>query len=166
MTSIPISRRASELIAGDRIAAGFLPEGDPAGVVFVLNYTAHRAPWTFVAYQFPDAVVDSDNFLANAVIPLEAVADRSGLGFSREPDDPAPVSSGRVPLHVAPTLSGIAVDGHKLVTDDEHPAESSFAPNATLKDSPDPMYPEGEPTEPDGRVIGRAPADEPASETT
>jgi hypothetical protein len=26
-----------------------------------------------------------------------------------------------------------------------HPAESSFAPGATLKDSPDPMYPEGEP---------------------
>lgn len=25
-----------------------------------------------------------------------------------------------------------------------HPAESSFAPNATLKDSPDPMYPEAE----------------------
>jgi hypothetical protein len=135
MTSIPIWRRASELIAGDRIAAGFLPEGDPADVVFVFNYTAHSVSWTFVAYQFPDAVVDSDSFLASAVIPLEAVADRSGLGFSREPDDPAPMS-GRVPLLVAPTLSGIAVDGHKLVTDDE----------------------------PDGRVIGRAAVDESASE--
>jgi hypothetical protein len=41
-----------------------------------------------------------------------AVADESGLAYSREADDPTPISPARVPLH-----TGSVVDGGQLVTD-------------------------------------------------
>lgn len=41
-------------------------------------------------------------------------ADPTGQLYSREADDPTPVSPARGPLHVAAALSGIAEDGHRL----------------------------------------------------
>lgn len=112
-TSEPVMRPAANLTVGDRIAAGFLPERDAAEVGFVHHHLRGEDPWVFVAYHFPGgAVPNSSYFRADAQIPLEGVADFTGLTFSREPDDPTPVSPARVPLH-----TGSVVDGGELITD-------------------------------------------------
>lgn len=101
MTHQTISRSADLLTVGDRIAGGFLPPTrEPAEVAFVHPYQLGTSSWVFVAYLLPGGAPDSDRWLADAMIPLDAIADPAGLGYSREPDDdPTPVSPGRVPLH-------------------------------------------------------------------
>jgi len=89
---------AAKLAVGDRIAAGFLPDGEPATVVYVEPYEREHdgQSWVFVAYRFADGYGESDNFLAHGKIPLESVAD-DGHGYSREPDEVTP--EGRIPAH-------------------------------------------------------------------
>lgn len=108
------TKAAADLAPGDRIASGWLPEGEAADVLLAIPYSAHRSDWVFVAYRhFGDGYPAADSFLADAVVPLEVVADASGLGYSREVDDPTPVSPARVPMH-----TGAVVDGGRLVRDD------------------------------------------------
>lgn len=78
-----VQRPASNLVVGDRIAAGFLPQSEAATVVYVLPYTSHGKDWVFVAYQFDDGIPDRDDFRAAGLIPLEASGDASGLGYGR-----------------------------------------------------------------------------------
>jgi hypothetical protein len=100
MTTQTITRPAAHLNVGDRIADGFLPPTrEPAEVVFVHPYQLGTSAWVFVAYTLPGGAPDSDRWLADAQIPLEAIYDPAGLGYSREADDPTPVSPARVPLH-------------------------------------------------------------------
>lgn len=95
-TSEPIMRVASQLVPGDRIAAGFLPNGDSAEVLFTTPYRlGERDSWVLVVSRFADGAADSDHFLADAQIPLEGLADFTGLTYSREADDPRPVSPAR-----------------------------------------------------------------------
>lgn len=102
-------KRADALRPGDRIAPGFLPLGDPAEVLFTYRYTNSETPWVTVVHRDEDGLPDVDFFLAEALVPLESAGD--GLDYSREPDDPTPVSPARVPLHV-----GEVRDGDQLVT--------------------------------------------------
>jgi hypothetical protein len=110
MTHPTISRPAAELVRGDRIAAGFLPQRRTGEVRFAETY-ATDCDWTLVVYRYPDDVIEADHFRADADIPLDAVAD-TGHGYSREADDPTPVSPARVPLH-----TGAVVDGDELIVD-------------------------------------------------
>jgi hypothetical protein len=103
---------AYELQAGDRIAAGFLPSSLPADVIFVEVYDNPRGEtWVFVAFREDGYGPSSDVFMANARVPLEALAD-DGMGYSRPADDPTPVSPARAPLH-----TGSVVEGDHLVID-------------------------------------------------
>jgi hypothetical protein len=96
-TGDPIERPAVQLTVGDRIAAGFLPEREAAEIVFVHRYLLAEDPWVFVAYTLPGGAPGSTYLRADARIPLTVMAD--SFGYSREPDDPTPVSPARVPLH-------------------------------------------------------------------
>jgi hypothetical protein len=99
-TGDPLERPAVQLTVGDRIAAGFLPEREAAEIVFVHRYLLAEDPWVFVAYTLPGGAPGSTYLRADARIPLEYLADASGLTYSREvADDPTPVSPARVPLH-------------------------------------------------------------------
>ena len=139
VTETTVWRAASEVAAGDRIAAGFLPDGDPAEVLFTTTYrlSANREPFVLVVYRADDSDPDDYHFRADSRIPLAAAAgagpygvanwraplsdferragvvDPTGLDYTladSEPDDPTPVSPGRVPLH-----TGAVVDGGQLV---------------------------------------------------
>lgn len=113
--SEPVMRPAAQLAVGDRIADKWLPLYHAADVLFVAPYRRGRTDWVLVAYRYPDGSLDSSHFLADALIPLEAVADFTGLTYTRtdsEPDDPTPVSPARVPPH-----TGSVVDGDVLITD-------------------------------------------------
>jgi hypothetical protein len=94
-TGDPVERPAVQLTVGDRIAAGFLPEREAAEIVFAHRYLLAEDPWVFVAYTLPDGAPGSTYLRADARIPLERLADASGLTYSREADDPTPVSPAR-----------------------------------------------------------------------
>lgn len=97
-SSEPTYRAAADLVAGDRIIAGFLPATSfPATVVWADPYALYGRDWVFVVWEFPNGGRQGDGFLADALIPLEYSADAHG--FSRDADDPTPVSPARVPLH-------------------------------------------------------------------
>jgi hypothetical protein len=118
-----LTRRADQLVPGDRIAAGFLPSAQPAAVLFVHTYVSRNLgeAWVFVAHQEDGYGPSSDYWLAGALIPLEYAAD--SFGYSRDADDPTPVSPARGVMH-AVALEGVATprtvkasDGDVLVTD-------------------------------------------------
>lgn len=92
-------KAAKDLKPGDLIAAGFLPSLQPATVLLAVTYGADHEPWTFLVHRHAADEPLVDYFLADALIPLESVADASGMSYSREADDPTPVSPDRVPLH-------------------------------------------------------------------
>jgi hypothetical protein len=92
--------------------------------------------------------------------PLQLVAVGEDISFAQGPDGEVVYASDRAAelLGVDKTTARTLFDGHntredlgRLVAEifgpRRHPAESSFAPAATLKDSPDPMFPEGEPVD-------------------
>src|SRR4051812_39241284 len=103
MTHPTISRSADLLTVGDRIAEGFLPPTrEPADVAWLHPYQLGASSWVYVSYLLPGGTPDSERFLADAMIPLEALADPIGLSYTRvdsDDDDPTPVSPARVPLH-------------------------------------------------------------------
>ncbi len=66
---------AADLNPGDRIAAGFLPDGDAADIEYVRPYEAHGDRWVLVVHRFDDGVYDSWAFLADKPIPLQRRAD-------------------------------------------------------------------------------------------
>lgn len=115
------TKRADELVVGDRIAGEQLPlySDGPAEVVFarVHEYDG-RDRWVFVAFALGDGFHDSTSFRPEAEIQIESFADPTGLGYSREaePDDPRPVSPGRVPLHTgAMTADGLVDETNETV---------------------------------------------------
>jgi hypothetical protein len=128
--SVRKSKRADELVVGDRIAGEQLPlySDGPAEVVFVRVHD-YVGPdrWVFVAFALDDGFHDSTSFRPEAEIQIEQLADPTGMGYSREtePDDNRPVSPGRVPLH-----TGAMVDGNQLVDEtDGDEAPPCYVPN-------------------------------------
>lgn len=119
----PLSRPAGQLAPGDVIASPFLPHGRAAEVLHILPYTSRGVAWVQVTHRTDDWAPIADLFLASADIPLEFLAGDDGFGYSREPDDPTPVSPARGVVH-----TGSVVNGDELVLDDEdelpvrHPA--------------------------------------------
>lgn len=111
-SKVPPTKAAGELKPGDRIATGFLPGSlSPADVLFVFPYIGRDdLAWVFVAYREHGYSPESERLLAASQIPVESVDD--GFGYSREADDPTPVSPGRVPLH-----TGSIVRDSELVID-------------------------------------------------
>jgi hypothetical protein len=73
-TDIRTTKRADDLSAGDRIAPGFLPTGQPAEVLFVQPYELKGEAWVRVVYQFEDGDVDSDRFTAGGRIWVDRLA--------------------------------------------------------------------------------------------
>lgn len=110
-------RRAAALVKGDRVAGAVLPTAREFGDVEFVGDFQMREPWVMVVFRLDDGRLESQCFLADAVIPLEHAADSAGFAYSREADeDPRPVSPARVPLHTA-ALEGAA--GSSTV----HPSE-------------------------------------------
>jgi hypothetical protein len=104
VTASPVSRRADELVVGDRILHEFLPSPwfrEPGEVVFIKVHDYRKGRYVFVAYMQDSGFYDSTSYEPGGevgVIP----ADPIGLDYSRAddaPDDPTPVSPARVPLH-------------------------------------------------------------------
>jgi hypothetical protein len=102
---------ADELARGDRISAKFLPLRGPADVRYVEPFTSDT-DWVLVAYRYDDGVIEASHFLADTLIPVERRADDTGLHYSREADDPTPVSPARAPSHV-----GSVIEGNELIVD-------------------------------------------------
>jgi hypothetical protein len=118
--SEPVMQDARLLTVGDRIGPGFLPRRQPAEVAFVHHYSIGDEAWVFVTYVYPDNWPDADYFRGHAKIPLTVMAD--AFGYSREADDPTPVSPARVPLHTGSVVKGneLIVDGPELGPDPNH----------------------------------------------
>ena len=117
------TKAAADLKPGDRIAEGFLPTGEASEVLFVHSYQGadDRYAWALVVYRWSDGTADADHFIADKQIPVEPT-DPTGLGFSREADDPTPVSPARVPLH-----TGGVVEGGQLVDETLPPHKQDAA---------------------------------------
>ena len=81
-----VKRAARDLVAGDRIAAGFLPFKVASDVVFVYPYTNSGRDWILVVHRYDDGDPDVDFFLADKPIPLERLAEPAGR------EDVAPVA--------------------------------------------------------------------------
>jgi len=114
--SEPVMQPAARLSVGDRIAPDFLPSRAAAEVVVVYPFTSQGRDWVLTAHREVDGDgVNVDYFYADAEIPLEAVADFTGLTYTRadsEPDDPTPVSPARGPLRTGSVGDdGLVVDG-------------------------------------------------------
>lgn len=113
VAAVTTTRTAAGLVPGDRIAGDFLPAvPEGADVEFVGGYQLLDERWVMVVFRLDDGLLYSDSFLADAKIPLERTAADLGHGFSREADDPTPVSPARVPLH-----TGSVVEGDELIVD-------------------------------------------------
>jgi hypothetical protein len=161
-TTIPIPRTAAELVVGDRIAAKFLPTGESADVVFTLNYASYDKFWTFVAFQFPDGVVESDSFLSNASIPLESLA-YTVRDVEPEQVEAAPGVDATAVGRPAGRAVARPEPNRCAVADPHGPHRAEFAPVLEIEAFDCPGVDDDVP---EGRVIGRAPVDEPASETS
>lgn len=75
-------RPAGQLAPGDRIAPGFLPDGEAAEVRYVEPYQLTGEPWALVVCRLHDGYPESHYFRADSPIPLEALADATGANFS------------------------------------------------------------------------------------
>lgn len=71
---IRTTKRADELSAGDRIAPGFLPTGEPANVLYVHPYQLGDEEWALVVHQVDGCKPDSDCFLAAGQIWVDRLA--------------------------------------------------------------------------------------------
>lgn len=87
-----VTKRADELIVGDRIDRKHLPVFDEdAVVVFVRPYRELRAErWVFAAFEYARGYLDSTAFRPDAAIRVTPAADPIGEGFGREPDEHGP----------------------------------------------------------------------------
>lgn len=110
-----LSRPAGQLAHGDVIAAPFLPHGSPAEVLYVLPYTSGGVAWVMVIHRTGGWSPIADQFLASADIPLNYLAGDDGFGYSREQDDPTPVSPARGVMH-----TGSIVAADELVHEGEY----------------------------------------------
>lgn len=128
----PIWRDAAELVAGDRIAAGFLqPDREAAEVLFTYAFplSANRDPFVLVVYRADDRDPDVEYYLADSRIPLEAFTNATGMDYTRadtDADDPTPVSPARQTPHVGgiegrESESGVLVDNGRLVAETAGP---------------------------------------------
>lgn len=84
------TKRADELVVGDRIARRFLVFGEPAQVIFVRPYRLKddSERWMFVAYKDDSGFHDSTSLLALRPVPIEArPADPLGQFDSRVDDE-------------------------------------------------------------------------------
>lgn len=104
------TKAAADLKPGDRIPAGFLPNGKAAEVLYVTTFPLPSTGqlWAMVAYRLTDSFADAEHYPADGQIPVEP-SDPTGLNFSREADDPTPVSPARVVqelAYIAPTADG------------------------------------------------------------
>jgi hypothetical protein len=107
----PVAKRADQLVVGDRIAAKRLPFASDLGEVLLVRLHDYRgADWVFVAWMQPDGYHDSTSFLPDATIEVVPAADPSGHGYSREADDPTPVSGGRIEPHTGGMTESGLVD--------------------------------------------------------
>jgi hypothetical protein len=94
----PAVKRAGDLKPGDRIAAGFLPGYDARDVRYVEPYGHHGGrDWALIVHRDGEGLPDVQFLLADTLVPLEVVADRTGLDFSREPE---PTETAQVPAGV------------------------------------------------------------------
>lgn len=116
------SKLARDLKPGDRIAAGFLPTngGASVDVLYTTTYrTRQGQDFVMVAYRINEWAADADHFLAEALIPVEPVADPAGLGYGREPEATESALVGaRVPAHTGGMVGPVG-GGGELVTDED-----------------------------------------------
>lgn len=118
MDTVRETKRADELIVGDRIAAEYVPHGDEAEVLFVrLHEYRSGERWVFVAYELKGGFHDSTSYRPDGAIEVTPADHPTGLAYTRADDDTAdPTPPGpREPLHTG------AMTEHGLV--DETPAE-------------------------------------------
>lgn len=123
-----IKRAASELAVGDRIAANFLPCGLAAEVLFTAPHSClngHADCWVLVVYRLTDGRADAEHFLADALIPLSAVAD-TGMDFS-DLADRLNTESAPVPT----TTAGWANGDRSGALVEVHPAEPAAPTSST-----------------------------------
>lgn len=104
VTAIPVTRRADQLVVGDRILHEFLPSPwfkESGEVVFVKVHNYRKGRYVFVAYMQDNGFYDSTSYQPDGTVGV-IPTDPTGLAYSRAddgPDDPTPVSPARVPLH-------------------------------------------------------------------
>lgn len=94
------SKRADQLVVGDRIQPGYLPAYARSGegrVMLVDLYEYRGAPWVFVAFACADGDRNCTYYLPSG--NLQVFPAETGLAYSRADEDPQPVAC-RVPPHM------------------------------------------------------------------
>jgi hypothetical protein len=109
VTAEPVTRRADQLVVGDRILHEFLPSPwfkESGEVVFVKVHNYRKGRYVFVAYMQDNGFYDSTSYQPDGTVGV-IPADPSGLSYSRVDDGalPQPVA-GRVPAHFADGQTG------------------------------------------------------------
>ena len=135
VTETTVWRPASEVAAGDRIAAGFLPDGEAAEVLFTYAYdlSANSEPFVLVVYRADDSDPDVEHFRADARIPLEAFTNGPEYDRANHADaDTTPVpESRRYPPHTGGVVG--PVDGGRLVDETGPTCQFEFGGGSVVR---------------------------------
>jgi hypothetical protein len=107
----PVTKRADQLVVGDRILPHRLPAvaSKPGEVLFVQVHEYRTARWVFVAYRLPDGFYDSTAYLPDGTVEV----------YPEIPADDGEVTqpiAGRAPAEVAGGL--VQVDPPRLIVGD------------------------------------------------
>jgi hypothetical protein len=107
----PVTKRADQLVVGDRILPHRLPAvaSKPGEVLFVQVHEYRTARWVFVAYRLPDGFYDSTAYLPDGTVEV----------YPEIPADDSEVTqpiAGRAPAELAGGL--IQVDPPRLIVGD------------------------------------------------
>jgi len=158
----PITKRADQIVGGDRIPSEFLPSAfsdEPGEVVFWRTYHHRGEDYTFVAYcQHDNGSYDSTTFLADREVHVYP-AD-TGLAYSRADDgETTQPIAGRVPAHFGAVVNegghaAVEVAGGLVEIDPPAPSWRLFGSDA----GPEGQHPDGC-TWPQVQCIGHASAD-------
>lgn len=108
MTTVPVLKRADQLVVGDRIQPGYLPAYSRSGegvVRYVETYHYRGADWVFAAFATADGDRNSTSYLPAG--KLQVIPADTGLDYSRADDDPETTQpiAGRVPAHFGPLVN-------------------------------------------------------------
>jgi hypothetical protein len=107
----PVTKRADQLVVGDRILPHRLPAvaSKPGEVLFVQVHEYRTARWVFVAYRLPDGFYDSTAYLPDGTVEV----------YPESPTDDGEVTqpiAGRAPAELAGGL--VQVDPPRLIVGD------------------------------------------------
>jgi hypothetical protein len=147
--TFPISKRADQLVVGDRILHKYLPSPwfpEPGEVVYVKVHDYRRGRYVFVAYMQDNGFYDSTSYQVDGYV--QVIPADTGLGYSRPADgETTQPIAGRVPPHFGAVVNegghtAVEVAGGLIAIDPPEVARELHIPHCPARyDSSEPCVP-------------------------